>query len=335
VSVSPVLDCHHHVWDLSVRHQPWLDSDAALAPLRRNFSIDDLRPLAASAGVTATVLVQTVTEPGETSEMLAIAAADSLVAAVVGWVDLTAPDVADALAALAGLPGSGLLAGIRHPALIEPEPGWLARPDVRRGLAAVAAAGLTYDVVVRPEQLPAATQAAAALPGLMFVLDHFGNVEIEPRVDEQWKAAFEAFADLPNTVGKLSGILGVPGPAGPPPPAAGAAGQARIAGHDHGDGEGDGDGDGDGEDIGQGKDRWPDVRHLRPYYEIALASFGPERLMFGSDWPVSTLGSPYADVVGAARALISDLSRPEQDAILAGTARRVYRISPALHEPPK
>jgi L-fuconolactonase len=301
VSASPILDCHHHVWDLSARHQPWLDSDAALAPLRRNFGIDELRPLAARAGVTATVLVQTVTEPGETPELLAIAAADSLVAAVVGWVDLTAPDVADALAVLAGLPGSGLLAGIRHPALIEADPGWLARPDVLRGLAAVAAAGLTYDVVVRPGQLPAATQAAAALPGLMFVLDHLGNAEIEPRVDERWKAAFEAFAALPNTVAKLSGILGVPGPAGTLPPTAGVA--------------------------GQGTDQGPDVGHLRPYYEIALASFGPGRLMFGSDWPVSTLGSPYGDVVGAARALTSDLSRPERDAILAGTARRVYRIS--------
>jgi L-fuconolactonase len=311
VSTSQILDSHHHVWDLSVRHQPWLWSDAALAPLRRNFGIEELEPLAASAGVTATVVVQTVTEPGETPELLAIAAADSLVAAVVGWVDLTAPDVADALAALAGLPGADLLAGIRHPVLIEADPGWLARPDVLRGLAAVAAAGLTYDVVVRPDQLPAATQAAAALPGLMFVLDHLGNVEIEPRVDEQWAAAFEAFAALPNTVGKLSGILGVPGPGGPPRPAVGQ-----------------------GKGAGQGAGLWPDVRHLRPYYEIALASFGPGRLMFGSDWPVSTLGSPYGDVVGAARALTSDLSRTERVAILSGTARRVYRISPAPPEPP-
>jgi L-fuconolactonase len=164
VSTSQILDSHHHVWDLSVRHQPWLWSDAALAPLRRNFGIEDLEPLAASAGVTATVVVQTVTEPGETPELLAIAAADSLVAAVVGWVDLTAPDVADALAALGGLPGADLLAGIRHPVLTEADPGWLARPDVLRGLAAVAADGLTYDVVVRPDQLPAATQAAAAWP---------------------------------------------------------------------------------------------------------------------------------------------------------------------------
>jgi L-fuconolactonase len=64
-----------------------------------------------------------------------------------------------------------------------------------------------------------------------------------------------------------------------------------------------------------------------PYYEIALDSFGPARLMFGSDWPVSTVGAPYGDVVGTARALTSDLSQPEQDAIFGGTARRVYQIS--------
>jgi L-fuconolactonase len=287
VTALPVLDSHHHLWDLSVRDQPWLKSAAELAPLLRNFGTGDLAPLAAAAGVTETVVAQTVIEPGETPELLAVAAAQSLVTAVVGWTDLTSPDVADDLSALLRLPGSDRLAGIRHPVLIEPDPRWLARPDVLRGLAAVAAAGLTYDVVARPGQLPAAAAAAAALPQLVFVLDHLGNVEVESRVDEQWATAFRQFAALPNTVCKLSGILGVPAP------------------------------------VASGPDS---VEHLRPYYEIALESFGPGRMMFGSDWPVSTLGAPYGEVVTAARRLTSDLSRPEQQAILSETARRVYLI---------
>ena len=95
---APVIDSHQHFWDLSAHHQPWLVSDPVLAPLLRNFTLADLAPLAAAAGVTASVVVQTVTEPGETPELLALAAGPGLVTGVVGWADLTAPDVADVLA---------------------------------------------------------------------------------------------------------------------------------------------------------------------------------------------------------------------------------------------
>ena len=81
----PVVDAHQHVWDVSAHPQPWLASDEALAPLRRNFALADLAPLAAAEGVTATVVVQTVTEPWETPELLALADGGGLVAGVVGW----------------------------------------------------------------------------------------------------------------------------------------------------------------------------------------------------------------------------------------------------------
>ena len=211
----PIVDAHHHVWDLSVRDQPWLDQPG-LAPLRRNFMLSDLEPEAAAEGVTSTVLVQTVTEPDETPEMLALAAGSDLIAGVIGWVDLEAPDAADAIGALRELPSGALLVGIRHPVLVEPDPDWLTRAAVLRGLAEVAAAGLTYDVVVMPRHLRAAVAAAQATPQLTFVLDHFGNPEIGNEVDESWAAAFRTFAALPNTVAKLSGILGEPAP-GPSP----------------------------------------------------------------------------------------------------------------------
>src|SRR5262249_53587651 len=142
---APVIDAHQHFWDLSAHDQPWLASDPALAPLLRNFTLADLAPLAAAGGVTASVVVQTVTESGETPELLALAAGPGLVAGVVGWTDLTAPDAADALARLREHPGGDHLSGIRHPVLIEPDPDWLARPDVLRGLKALAATGLAYD----------------------------------------------------------------------------------------------------------------------------------------------------------------------------------------------
>ena len=206
----PIVDAHHHVWDTAVRAQPWLDTDEQLAPLRRRFALTDLAPVAAEAGVTATVVVQTVTEPTETPELLALARVGSLVGAVVGWTDLTQPGVGDAVAELRAAPGGAFLAGVRHPLLTEPDPDWLARRDVRRGLAALAAAGLTFDLVLQPSQLAGAVRAAAEVPELMFVLDHLGNVDVTATAvpDEAWAASFRAFAALPNTVCKLSGILG-------------------------------------------------------------------------------------------------------------------------------
>ena len=68
------------------------------------------------------------------------------------------------------------------------------------------------------------------------------------------------------------------------------------------------------------------VEELRPAFDVALEAFGPDRLMFGSDWPVSTMASAYGEVVRATHALIADLVPSEQDRILGGTAVEVYRL---------
>jgi L-fuconolactonase len=201
-----VVDAHHHVWDLAVRDQPWL-SGAGMAAIRRTFTLDDLRPAARAAGVGATVLVQTVTVAAETPELLALAAADPLVAGVVGWTDLTSPAIAGELARLAAGPGGRGLAGIRHQVQSEPDPDWLRRPDVIRGLRAVAAAGLGYDLVILPHQLPAAAYAAAAVPGLTLILDHAGKPRIADGDLGAWAAAVRDLAALPNTMCKLSGLV--------------------------------------------------------------------------------------------------------------------------------
>ncbi|MGW7413599.1 amidohydrolase family protein [Streptomyces sp. NPDC054863] len=203
---SRVVDAHHHVWDLSVRDQDWI-TGPELAPIRRDFLVPDLAVEAAAAGVSATVLVQTVTVAAETPEFLALAEAHELIAGVVGWTDLTAPDVTDRLAGLRSLPGGEFLVGIRHQVQAEPDPDWLLRPDVRRGLAAVADAGLAHDLVITPGQLPTATKAARALPGLSFVLDHLGKPPVALGALEPWASAVRELAALPNVTCKLSGLV--------------------------------------------------------------------------------------------------------------------------------
>ncbi|MET9894203.1 amidohydrolase family protein [Streptomyces sp. NPDC006465] len=277
------VDAHHHVWDLSVRDQEWI-TGPELQPLRRKFGITDLARVAGAAGVDRTVLVQTVTVAEETPEFLALAEESPLVAGVVGWTDLTRPDVAEELARLLEVPGGRRLRGIRHQVQAESDPGWLLRPDVRRGLAAVAEAGLVYDLVVLPHQLPACALAATDHPGLTFVLDHLGKPPIAEGTLDPWASAVRELAALPNTVCKLSGMVTEADPA-----------------------------------------RWtPD--DLRPYADTVLEAFGPDRMMFGSDWPVCTLAATYGQVLRTAEALTAGLAESERHAVFAGTATRVYRL---------
>jgi L-fuconolactonase len=63
-----------------------------------------------------------------------------------------------------------------------------------------------------------------------------------------------------------------------------------------------------------------------PYLDVVLAAFGPDRLMFGSDWPVCLLAGDYPEVVGIAKDFFSRLSAAEQALIWGGTATRFYNL---------
>jgi len=187
-----VVDAHHHFWDPARASYPWLTD--ALAPIRRRFGPEDLRPLLAANGVDRTILVQTRSSLDETHEFLATAAQHDFIAGVVGWVDLTAPNVAEQLAALRAGPGGAKLIGIRHQVHDEADPEWLARKDVRRGLAAIGKAGLTYDILVRTRELPAALALVRALPDIRFAVDHIAKPSIASGATSEWAARLKPLA---------------------------------------------------------------------------------------------------------------------------------------------
>ena len=201
---TPRIDAHQHLWDLTVRPQPWTDPFPVLA---RSFGIDDLVPHLDEHHIDGTVLVQTVDLPEETPEMLVLADRRPEILGVVGWVDLQAPDVADQLAALKNGPGGDRLVGIRHIVQGEPDPGFLARSAVRRGLAAVADAGLVYDMLVSHRQLPAVVQAVRALPQLRTVLDHCGKPDLRAGISDDWRRDILALSREPSVAVKLSGLV--------------------------------------------------------------------------------------------------------------------------------
>lgn len=200
-----IIDGHQHFWDPNRADYPWMAA-AELAPIRRAFGPVDLAPLLKANGVDATILVQCRSSLDETAEFLQLAAATPFVAGVVGWADLTDKSLVDTLDRLRGLPGGHKLLGIRHQVHDEPDPDWLSRDDVRRGLAAVFARDLTYDLLVRTRELPSAIAVARALPQGRFVLDHAAKPPIAEGFSKAWADRIAELASCGNVWCKISGL---------------------------------------------------------------------------------------------------------------------------------
>jgi L-fuconolactonase len=202
---SPVIDAHHHLWDPAEADYSWMTED--LAPIIRRYGAEDLAPLLPIAGVDGTIAVQARHHLAESRALLATAGVTPFIVGVVGWVDLTADDVAGTIAALREGPGGDRLVGIRHQVHDEPDPGWLGRPDVRRGLAAVEAADLTYDLLIRIREVPAALSVVDDLPHLRFAVDHLAKPPLRGGAVEPWAAGLRALSAHPNVACKLSGLV--------------------------------------------------------------------------------------------------------------------------------
>jgi L-fuconolactonase len=283
------IDAHHHVWDLSVRDQPWMVADT-MAPIRRSFAIEEFAAEATSNGVTASVLVQTVADIRETEELLDMAASLPLVAGVVGWVDVASPDVGDRLDQLLARPSGSWLVGVRSPVEYEPDPEWLRRPAVLAGLREVARRGLVNELLVVPHQLTEVMTVVGEVPESRFVLDHLAKPDIASMVWEPWAADLAAVSQRDNICAKFSGLVT--------------------------------------------EASWSDwtISDLRPYFDHALATFGAERLVFGSDWPVCTLAASYPRIVDLAEQLTARLSPDERVAIFGGNAAAVYELKNAAED---
>src|SRR4029077_19226585 len=99
------------------------------------------------------------------------------------------------------------LVGVRHQVQDEPDPRWLLRSDVLRGLDAIGTAGLAYDLLVRPRELPAAVETVRRLPQIRFVVDHVAKPTLDSSPEDEWAHGLAAIASLPNVTCKLSGLV--------------------------------------------------------------------------------------------------------------------------------
>jgi L-fuconolactonase len=200
------VDAHVHFWGpAELAGYDWMTPE--MDAIRRPFGPDDLRGHLERHGFDRAVLVQTHASVDETRAYLELAEATAFIGGVVGWVDLTDPAVAETVAELREGAGGRYLVGIRHQVHDEPDPDWLLRADVRRGLRTIGEAGLAYDVLVRTRELPAALETVRALPELRFVIDHIAKPPIASGELEPWAERLAPLARLEHVSCKLSGLV--------------------------------------------------------------------------------------------------------------------------------
>ena len=197
------IDAHHHLWDPSLRCQTWMDPTW---PINRPFDTGDLRAAIEGTPVEATIVVQTEPSLDETAELLETAAADPLIAGVVGWLDLH-DDVNRQLDELGSSHAEVFLVGVRHQAESEPDPNWLRADPVVEAVRTLGRRGLAYDLLVKPHQLPAAIDLARTTRDTTrLVLDHCAKPAIGSDLTD-WSRSVRALAGFEHVACKLSGLV--------------------------------------------------------------------------------------------------------------------------------
>jgi len=278
-----IIDAHHHLWLRSRGDYHWLDSrtNPALAPIERDYLLEDYRPLATASGVAGSVLVQAAQSVAETRWLLAQAhAGRGLILGVVGWIDMAALNAPHVLGALAQ---DRFLRSIRPMLQDIPDPGWVLEPQLDAAFRALIDLGLAFDVLIRPAHLRNALTLLTRYPQLRAIVDHCAKPDIARGMWQPWADGMRRIALETQAWCKLSGLATEAGPG------------------------------------------WK-AEDLKPYVEHVLEWFGPQRVVWGSDWPVMTLNTDYLGWLTVTQRLIASLSPADQSAIMGENAARFYRL---------
>ncbi len=280
----PIVDTHQHLWDLGKFRLPWVQKGSSLA---RNYLMSDYLDAARGLNVVKTVYMEVDVDPAQQ---------DAEAEYVIGL--CKAGDNPMAAAVISGRPASDGFAkyirrykdsphikGVRR-ALHggdTPRGACLEKPFVA-GVRLLGELGMSFDLCMRPEELPDAAKLVDACPGTRFVLDHCGNARVQAKDRSRWEKDIAAVAERKNVVGKVSGIV-----------------------------------------AGARPKEWK-ADDLAPIVKHTLAVFGPDRVMFGGDWPVCTLAATLRQWVEALREIVRDRPRAEQKKLFHDNAVSFYGL---------
>jgi L-fucono-1,5-lactonase len=177
--------------------------------------------------------------------------------------------------------------GVRHLVESEPAEDWLARPEVLRGLQTLEKHEVSYDLLVHTHHLKHVKTVAEACPGLRLVVDHMAKPPIAGGSRDEMTEWAKALKEVAAYPNVTCKLSGL----------------VTEASHTS----------------------WH-LEDLRPFVQQTLEFFGPERMMFGSDWPVCLLAASYAQVLDAFQSLLRELDDEDRGMIFGGNAMNFYQL---------
>ena len=294
----PIVDTHQHLWDLDLLDLPWLEEAPQLA---RNHRIDHYLREVAGHGVARAVYMEVDVAPSERPrerEVITALCRDpeaptcgAVFGATPGSVEF--PATVEALAANPFAKGARL---VLHPPNLPAD--HCLQDAFVDGVRRLGANGLMFDICIRPTALPEAAELASRCPGTILILDHCGNADPhivagnggnpgEPTYGHTREQWLEGMQAVAAQPNVVCKISGIVARA--------AAGWSAA-------------------------DLAPAVNHC-------IDTFGEDRIVFGSDWPVCTFGAPLGEWITALREIIS--TRPDrlQHKLLHENATRIYQLA--------
>lgn len=279
-----VIDAHQHFWHYDPQRHGWITDE--MSAIRRDFLPPQFESECLANGVDASILVQVDQTEAETHFLLELAEQYSRIAAVIGWIDLLSPHLAERLRYFSQF---RKLRGFRHIAQAEPDDRFLVQPNFLQGIGLLRQFHFVYEVLIYPRQLPAAIELASRLPQQAFVLDHLAKPFIKAQTLEPWATHMRILAQNQNVCCKLSGMV-----------------------------------------VEADWHRWK-ASDFQPYLDVAFDAFGPERLMFGSDWPVCLLAANYEQVKSLVAGYIDTNCPQHKEKIFGANAARFYQAKADHH----
>ncbi len=297
-SDSYIVDSHHHFQDIETYDYPWLNPlrpeplEGDLSGIRRNFLPAEYGEIVSSWQIRKSVHVQngwTDQDPvGETRWISSLIEENDLSTVIVGYADLSQPDVGQILHRHMALPA---FRGVRQilnwheddRLRVASRRDLMQQADWRRGFEALVAADMSFDLQIYWPQMEMALELAQDYPQSRIVLDHFG-MPIDRSVTgmKGWRQALKRLSSAGNVYVKLSG-------------------------------------------YGLGNPNWSTSEMIPLLHEI-IRIFGTNRVMFGSNLPVDLLFSPVRQIVETFEASIAFLPVEDRDRIRHANAEVFYRF---------